>query len=135
MDYALCKHVGEMNQFDVAPFIPKWKQRKRATWHNYDGVSGNKQASFLIQQNYRYCVIRIANSKIANPRQHAKRRIIIATIQLKLRHNCHNKQNDRITYNLAYARRSGEILPDREISTIQKTGTLTCQKTTYQNTG
>ena len=63
MDYALCKHVSEMNQFDVAPFIPKWKQRKRATWHNYDGVSGNKQASFLIQQNYRYCVIRIANSK------------------------------------------------------------------------
>ena len=73
----------------------------------------------LIQQNYRNWVISITNNKIANPRQHAQHRIIIATIQLKLKHNYHDKQNDRLTYNLANARRSDEILPNTDLSNLE----------------
>ena len=74
---------------------------------------------FLIQQNYRNWAISIANNKIANPRQHAQHRIIIAKIQLKLKHNYRKKQNGRLTYNLTNARQSGEILSNIDLNNLE----------------
>ena len=79
-----------------------------------------KQLDFvIIQQTYRNWVKNIPNYKIDNPRKHAQRRIIIATVQLKLRHNYHNAPSDRPKYNRTSAGRCGGILPNTDIRNLE----------------
>ena len=61
------------------------KIRKVDTRYNYNGGIPKQIDCFTIQQNYSDWVLNIPNNKIASPRKHAQRRIIIATIQLKLK--------------------------------------------------
>ena len=126
MGYAQHKHVIIMGWHVVTPFIPKvgkgahtWYSQGTPTWYSYDEEITNRFDFFTIHQKYRNRALKSPNNKIANPRQHAQRRIIIATLQLKLKHHYHNKPSDRLTYNLTSARQSEEIPPTTDLENIE----------------
>ena len=63
------------------------------------------------------CVTNITNN-IANPRQSMQRRMIIANLQVKLKHNYRYTSNSKLTYNLYEARTSDEILSENDLNNL-----------------
>ena len=83
--------------YDVIPFYSKKHDvNKLATWHNYNDEI-QKQIDFLIKSKYRNWITSIANNNITSHRQSMQHRIIISTMQIKLKSNYYNFISEKLS--------------------------------------